>query len=135
MLSNSINIYGLTKLRFLLNKYIFNPKLNELLQLIQNETNVSVNSVDYLSHKFIICKDNELDGNILIRHICTIVCKFLSKYKLDIEVAIDTLEREDEKELVRQTLDQIIIGNHVHMIMNIMNLSNTEDKMTIMIQL
>lgn len=134
-MNNNINIYGLTKLRYVLNKYIFDPKLNELIQLIQKETNVSVNSIDYLSHKFIICKDNELNGNILIRHICTIVCKFLNKYKLDIEVAIDTLEREDEKQLVRQTLDQIIIGNHVYMIMNIMNLSNTEDKTTIMIQL
>lgn len=132
---NNIDIYGLTKLRFLLNRYIFNPKLSELIQTIQEETNVSINSIDYLSHKFIICKDNDLDGNILIRHICTIVCKFLSKYKLDIETAIDTLDREDDKELVRKTLDQIIVGNHVHMIMNIMNLSTTEDKTLIMIQL
>lgn len=132
---NNIDIYGLTKLRFLLNRYIFNPKLSELIQTIQEETNVSINSIDYLSHKFIICKDNDLDGNVLIRHICTIVCKFLSKYKLDIETAIDTLDREDDKELVRKTLDQIIVGNHVHMIMNIMNLSTTEDKTLIMIQL
>lgn len=132
---NNIDIYGLTKLRFLLNRYIFNPKLSELIQTIQEETNVSINSIDYLSHKFIICKDNDLDGNVLIRHICTIVCKFLSKYKLDIETSIDTLDREDDKELVRKTLDQIIVGNHVHMIMNIMNLSTTEDKTLIMIQL
>lgn len=132
--SSNIYTYG-PKLRFLLNKYIFNTRLNELIELIKEETKADIVSVDYISHKFTLSRDKSLDDNILIPYICTIVCKFLSKYKLDIEIAIDTLDREDEKECVKSILNDILIGLHINMMMNIMNLSTTKDKTVIMIQL
>lgn len=135
MVSDNIYTY-LPKLRFLLNKYIFDTtRLNELLEIIQKETNTEINSIDYLSHKFILCKNKSLDDNLLIKRICTIICRFLNTYKLDIEVAIDTLDREDEKVYVKSILNEILIGNNVHVLMNIMNLSTTKDKTIIMIQL
>ena len=59
---------------------------------------------------------------------------FLNNYKLDIQISIDTLEREDDKREVYKVLNDILIGNNVNMLFDLMDLSN-EGKTIVLLSL
>ena len=133
---NNINIYALTKLRVILNDNIYNTNnINELLELLKANTKCDIKSIDYINHSIIIHKDNYLENSLLTRQVCTCICKFLNSHKLDIEIAISEIKREDEKQEVSKVLNTILLGNYVHMIMNIMNISSPSTGSELIIKL
>ena len=123
-MNNNVNVYALTKLRVLLNNHIFNDanKFNELLDIIKSNTDMEVQSIDYTKNKVYLIKDGVV--NMLIRQLCSSLCVFLNNYKLDIQISIDTLEREDDKREVYKLLNDILIGNNVNMLFDVMDFSN-----------
>lgn len=133
-MNNNVNVYALTKLRVLLNNHIFSDanKFNELLDIIKSNTDMEVQSIDYTKNKVYLIKDGA--ANMLIRQLCSSLCIFLNNYKLDIQISIDTLEREDDKREVHKLLNDILIGNNVNMLFDIMDFSN-EGKTIILLSL
>ncbi len=133
-MNNNVNVYALTKLRVLLNNHIFNDanKFNELLDIIKSNTDTEIQSIDYTNNKVYLVKSGI--ANMLVRQICSSLCIFLNNYKLDIQISIDTLEREDDKREVYKVLNDILIGNNVNMLFDIMDLSN-EGKTIILLSL
>ena len=123
-MNNNVNVYALTKLRVLLNNHIFSDanKFNELLDIIKSNTDMEVQSIDYTKNKVYLIKDGA--ANMLIRQLCSSLCIFLNNYKLDIQISIDTLEREYDKREVHKLLNDILIGNNVNMLFDIMDFSN-----------
>ena len=133
-MNNNVNVYALTKLRVLLNDHIFSDanKFNELLDIIKRNTDMEVQSIDYTKNKIYLTKDGA--ANMLIRQLCSSLCIFLNNYKLDIQISIDTLEREDDKREVHKLLNDILIGSNVNMLFDIMDFSN-EGKTIILLSL
>lgn len=133
-MNNNVNVYALTKLRVLLNDYIFNDanNFNELLDIIKSNTGMEVQSIDYTKNKVYLTKDGV--SNMFVRQLCSSVCIFLNNHKLDIQISIDTLEREDDKREVHKLLNDILIGNNVNMLFDIMDFSN-EGKTIILLSL
>lgn len=133
-MNNNVNVYALTKLRVLLNNHIFNDanKFNELLDIIRSNTCMEIQSIDYTKNKVYLTKDGV--ANMFIRQLCSSLCAFLNNYKLDIQISIDTLEREDDKKEVHKLLNDILIGNNVNMLFDVMDLSN-EGKTIILLSL
>lgn len=133
-MNNNVNVYALTELRVLLNDHVFNDanKFNELLDIIKSNTNMEVQSIDYTNNKVYLVKNGV--ANMLVRQICSSLCIFLNNHKLDIQISIDTLEREDDKREVYKVLNDILIGNNVIMLFDLMDLSN-EGKTIILLSL
>lgn len=133
-MNNNVNVYALTKLRVLLNNHIFNDanKFNELLDIIKSNTGMEIQSIDYPKNKVYLIKDGA--ANMLARQLCSSLCAFLNNYKLDIQISIDTLEREDDKREVHKLLNDILIGNNVNMLFDVMDFSN-EGKTIILLSL
>ena len=131
---NNVNVYALTKLRELLNNHIFNDanKFNELLDIIKSNTDTEVQSIDYTNNKVYLVKNGA--ANMLVRQVCSSLCIFLNNHKLDIQISIDTLEREDDKREVYKVLNDILIGNNVIMLFDLMDFSN-EGKTIILLSL
>lgn len=132
-MNNNINIYALTNLRVILNSKIYNNNFNELLEIIKEDTKCIIDNIDYIGHKFTVVKDDCNDSSLLIRQICTSVCKFLNKHKLDIDVALTDIKRLDDRGEASEVLNNILVGNYVHMIMNIMNVSTEPNKTQLII--
>ena len=126
-MNNNVNVYALIKLRVLLNDNIFNDanKLNELIDLMKSNTGMEINYIDYNTNKVCIYKSGI--ANMAMRQICSAVCTFLNNHKLDIQISIDSIEREDEKREVNKLLNDLLIGNNVNMLVNIMDISNKEN--------
>ena len=133
-MNNNVNVYTLTKLRVLLNDHVFNDanKFNELLDIIKSNTNMEVQSIDYTNNKVYLVKNGV--ANMLVRQICSSLCIFLNNHKLDIQISIDTLEREDDKREVYKVLNDILIGNNVNMLFDLMDFSN-EGKTIVLLSL
>ncbi len=133
-MNNNVNVYALTKLRVLLNNHIFNDanKFNELLDIIKSNTDMEVQSIDYAKNKVYLIKDGVV--NTLMRRLCSSLYIFLNNYKLDIRISIDTLEREDDKKEVHNLLNDILVGNNVNMLFDVMDFSN-EGKTIILLSL
>lgn len=133
-MNNNVNVYTLTKLRVLLNNHIFNDanKFNELLDIIKSNTDTEVQSIDYANNKVYLVKNGV--ANMLVRQICSSLCIFLNNHKLDIQISIDTLEREDDKREVYKVLNNILIGNNVNMLFDLMDFSN-EGKTIVLLSL